>query len=306
MTGIGDQGDAPWSEDAVHRWLMALPDVHARAAGAMHDAATLHALDGAPVTCVDQCIEGVHFDGTAARRDAGAKAVLRALSDLAASAAEPRAVTLAVRADRRVSLCDVQDVILGAREAAEALGASLVAGDLACAPGPLGLTVTALGVLCAPWPPPERARAAPGETVVLSGPVGGSLRSGRHLAPVPRVAEGIELARAGASALMDVSDGLAWDLHRLARTAGVRIDLRLDSVPVHPDALGSADPLHAALHDGEDHELIGTIEAGALEALRHGWASVGTVREGQGLVLVDGAGTERVWEPGSGGWEHRA
>ncbi|MEL6906923.1 MAG: thiamine-phosphate kinase [Planctomycetota bacterium] len=300
--GAGNEG--AWSEDAIHRWLATLPAPAGRAAGAMHDAAYLEELDGPPVVCVDQCIEGVHFDASAPRATASGKAVLRALSDLAASAARPHSVTLAVRASGTVPARDVEDVILGARDAAERFGASLVAGDLARADGPLGLTVTALGALAAPWPPPERARASLGQTVLLSGPVGGSLGSGRHLVPTPRIEEGIAAARAGATALMDVSDGLAWDLYRLARTAGVGIDLDLDAVPVHDDARGLADPLSAALHDGEDHELIATVDPSVSVALGPRWARIGRVRAGAGLTLVGPDGARTEWSPGDGRWRH--
>ena len=81
-----------WSESAIHRWLFAAHRPKGLAATFGHDAATLTRNLTRPVLCVDQCIEGVHFGSATSGRVAGAKAAARALSDLAASAALPRAL----------------------------------------------------------------------------------------------------------------------------------------------------------------------------------------------------------------------
>jgi len=292
-----------WSEDSLHRWL-------ARRS-APRDAAVLRALRGRPVVCCDSCIEGVHFERSAAPRAAGGKAARRALSDLAASGARPRALLLALSAPRAASEARLRGLIEGVRSAARAAGAELVGGDLACHRGPLHLSVSALGEYELAGTPPSRARARAGDLVLLTGPVGGS-RLGRHLVFEPRFAEGRFLARAGAHALMDVSDGLAWDLYRLARAAGVQIELELAAVPVHADARrAGGDALDHALHDGEDHELIACIAgadwrrcaARARKAFPR-LVVVGRVRRGAGLVLLDARGTSRRWRPGQGGWTH--
>jgi thiamine-monophosphate kinase len=105
---------------------------------------------------------------------------------------------------------------------------------------------------------------------------------------------------------MDISDGLAWDLHRLARASGVQ--LLLERVPVHRDARRASresgrSPLEHALHDGEDHELVATLPAGA--ALPAGTMESGRVREGRGLLLGgELAEPPRRWDPAEGGWRH--
>ena len=288
-----------WSEDSLHRWLAR---THAPS-----DAAVLRALRGRPVVCCDSCIEGVHFERSTPARAAGAKAARRALSDLAATGARPRALLLALSAPRAASEARMRGLIEGVRSA----GVELVGGDLACHRGPLHLAVSALGEYELQGAPPARSRARAGDLVLLTGPVGGS-RLGRHLVFEPRFAEGRFLARAGAHALMDVSDGLAWDLHRLARAAGVLIELELAAVPVHRDARrAGGDALGHALHDGEDHELIACIPEAdwrrcaararkAFPRLR----VVGRVRRGAGLVLLDARGSSRRWRPGEGGWTH--
>lgn len=305
-----------WSEDRLHRWILARAAPRGLAGSAGHDAAVLRRLRGRPVVCTDQTVEGVHFEPACAPARVGRKAAARALSDLAASAAAPRALLLGLRAPRERAEGWLRSCIAAVMREARAHGAELVGGDLCCAPGPAALCVTALGERSGRARPPGRDRARAGELVLLSGPVGGSLL-GRHLALRPRVAEGAWLHARGARALMDVSDGLALDLWRMARASGVRI--LLERVPVHRDARRAArssgrDPRWHALHDGEDHELIATLApASAARALREaprrcpGLVAIGRVLPGSGLGLAEGVlGAAREWEPREGGWLHGA
>jgi thiamine-monophosphate kinase len=302
-----------WSEDRLHRWLARQSAPRGLAGSRGHDAAVLRALRGRPVVCSDACIEGVHFERGTDARQAGAKAARRALSDLAATGARPRALLLTLTAPPDASEVRLRALIEGVRQAARSAGADLVGGDLACHAGPVHLSVAALGVYEFAGRPPGRDRARAGDLVLLSGPVGGSLL-GRHLRFEPRLAEGRFLARAGAHALMDVSDGLAWDLFRLARAAGVAIELELDAVPVHRDALRSGgDALAHALHDGEDHELIACIApaqwkrcAARARRLFPALTVIGRVLPGHGLVLRDARGATRRWLKSEGGWSHGA
>ena len=149
---------------------------------------------------------------------------------------------------------------------------------------------------------------------LLSGAVGGS-SLGRHLRIFPRVELGEWLHRRGATALMDVSDGLALDLSRIAEASGVRIDL--DRVPVHDDALRLArttgrDPRDHALFDGEDHELLATVPGpeadrilGGASRRFPGLRAIGRVRRGRGLRIRerDDTGAPVPWS-GEGGWLH--
>ena len=275
-----------------------------------HDAAALE-LGARPVVCVDATIEGVHVE-TGERPAAFAnKAVLRTLSDLAASAATPRALLLGLRAPEDAPEPRLQALLRGVERTGMRWGCPLVGGDCTAAPGPIGLTVTALGTLASGVRPVSRAAGEEGQLLVVTGPLGGS-RLGRHLRPVPRLAEGEALARAGVRCFMDVSDGLARDAARLAATAGVGLELDLAAVPLHRDSRRAArasarSPLEHALHDGEDHELLALapprswrrLEAtGALPHARVIGRSVG----GSGLWLLDGEGRRR-WD-GRGGWSH--
>ncbi|WP_370771076.1 thiamine-phosphate kinase, partial [Actinomadura roseirufa] len=114
-----------------------------------------------------------------------------------------------------------------------------------------------------------------------------------HRRPEPPYTAGAEARAAGATALLDVSDGLVQDLGHIAAASGVRIDVRTAELPV-PEILGP-DGLHHVLTGGEDHGFAGTFPANAV--LPPSWTPVGTVGEGAG-VFVDG----RV--PAAGGWDH--
>lgn len=264
---------------------------------------------------MDQCIEGVHVAVDETPAAYGRKAANRALSDLAATAATPRGLMLGLSAPPVKTTRWMHAVIEAVRRAAQAVGADLWGGDLAAANGPARISVTALGELERKGKPVGRDRARAGQVVVCTGAVGGA-RAGRHLRFVPRVDAGKRLAAAGCTAMMDVSDGLAWDLYRLARAAGVRVEL--DEVPVHSDArraarTGDHTAVWHALHDGEDHELVATLSAAAAHraldaAARRGehWVIIGRVRAGSGLHLMGSAaeGRPRRWTPAEGGYRH--
>lgn len=301
-----------WNEDRLHRWLAAELAPRGLVGTFGDDAAVLRAGGGRPVLCVDQTVEGVHFEPGTAARHVGAKAAGRVLSDLAAKAARPRALLLAVTAARERPERWLRALVLAVQSRARDFGAELVGGDLCARSGPTHVTVSGLGVVAA-GTPPGRDRARPGDVIVITGPTGGS-RLGRHLALEPRVAAGRWLAARGARAMMDVSDGLALDLERLANRSGVAIDL--EHVPVHRDARRAArasgrDATWHALHDGEDHELVAALPPDAAEhALRTGrrrfpgLARVGRVRAGRGLRVPGPDGTLVPWSAAEGGWIH--
>lgn len=302
-----------WDEDSVHRWLARRPR---RRVCVEHgnDAAVVVRAWARPVLCVDQTIEGVHFDADVAARRVGWKACARSLSDLAATAAEPRAVLLALRAPRNTSERRLRELIAAVDACAQHFGAELIGGDSSCASGPLSLTVTAVGELRRGARVVSRAAARPGQVVVSTGAFGGSLL-GRHLDIEPRFAAAHWLVGLGATAMMDVSDGLALDVSRIARASRVAIDL--DRIPIHSDARRMArrtgrSALAHALGDGEDHELIATLPNSSLpralaQAAKHcpGLAVLGRVRAGRGVrVPRDEASAEWVDASGAGGWIH--
>jgi thiamine-monophosphate kinase len=287
------------------------------------DAAVLAAGGGELVLTADALIEGVHFDlGITSARDLGYKAIVVSVSDIAAMGASPRAalVTLALRAD--LGAAWVIELYGGMREACNEHALWLVGGDLSRAAA-IAISVTVTGEV-APGRAVTRAGATPGDLIAVTGALGASAaglrvaRGGRvrgdldrallhtHVRPVARVGEGSVLARYGATAMMDVSDGLAMDLGRLVRASGAGARLRLGDVPV---AVGAT--LEDALGGGEDYELLVALPAlEALEAaaaeLREAYGTpltaVGEIVAGEGVTAVEPTGAERPLAPE--GWDH--
>jgi thiamine-monophosphate kinase len=263
------------------------------------------------VTSIDTVVDGVHFSlATHGPADVGWKALATALSDLAAmgASAGEAYVALVVPDGFEGAL----ELVEGMEQLAEASGVTIAGGDVVRGPA-LTVTVTVVG-----WAESEgelvgRDGAAVGDLVGVTGELGGSeagrelLERGsreraelvaRHLRPAPRLAEGRALAAAGASAMIDVSDGLATDGRHLAEASGVELLLRLDALPCAP----GVSPEAAAV-GGDDYELLFAIapqrRADAEAAAGVSW--LGEVRAGSGLVLLDADG--RPVE-GLAGFEH--
>lgn len=278
------------------------------------DAAVVAPPAGWLVLATDAAVAGVHADlSLVGIDDLGWKAVTAAVSDLGAMGARPRQalVTLCLPAGS-----DVDALNAGVVAAAVAYGCPVVGGDLSSA-DQLMVSVAVVGSVDAGPPPVRRAGASPGETILVTGPLGRSaaglrcLRQRRpaapasavtglvaaHRRPVARLAEG-EVARlAGATAMIDVSDGLAIDLDRLARASGVGV--RLGGVPV-----GDGATLDEALGGGEDYELVvvtpdpdGLVDALGGAGLRPP-AVIGRCTEDPGERTLAGRSLARS------GWEH--
>ena len=272
-------------------------------------------LAGGLLFCTDVLAEGVHFDlAWSEAADAGWKALAVNCSDVAAMGGTPRgAVAAVVVPPGRPGLADA--LAAGLMEAAIAFACPLVGGDTVSGPA-LVVTVSVVGT-APPGGAVLRGGARPGDTVMVSGPLGApraaleALRSGgapdpvglrRLRRPQPRMHLGRVAAEVGATAMIDLSDGLSTDLGHLCAASGVAARIDADLVPVGPGA-----GLDEALAGGDDYELCLTIpdperlaEACAASGLPAPVA-IGMVREGAGLVLADAAG-ERPLPPS--GWEH--
>ena len=150
-----------------------------------------------------------------------------------------------------------------------------------------------------------RSGAVVGDAICVTGQFGGAWQSGRDLTFTPRVTEAIAISGScDLHAMIDVSDGLAADLGQLCRASGVGAEILADKIPVHPDAADLA----AALHDGEDYELLLTLPQADADALTRPGAMqvevtrIGTVTEGADLTLVHPDGAREQLAPA--GWEH--
>ncbi len=226
----------------------------------------------APVVLVssDLLLDGVHFD---TNRDPfpaiGRKAIACSLSDCAAMAVRPIAVTVSLAWSDRHSIQNAQAMWRGMESIAESFDVSIVGGDTTRWASPLAIDVS---ILAGPFPglkPIQRNGARVGDRLYVTGPLGGSMR-GKHLNFTPRVAEAQCLSTALGSrlhALMDISDGLSLDLWRMCRDSGVgaELDESMMCAVVSKDACALAcmdgrTPLDHALSDGEDFELLLAIE----------------------------------------------
>ena len=224
------------------------------------DAAVLRPFVGQAIISTDVAVLGIHLDAELfSLRDLGYKAVMSALSDLAAMGARPRGVVLAVSAPPGTNLEEIHE---GAVEATRATGTAIVGGDLSGGRD-VAVAVTVLGE-CPGRDAVLRSGAQAGDELLVTGPLGraaAGLRRRRegadltdelveaHRRPWPRLAEGMAARGAHAHAMMDLSDGIALDLHRLADASGV--GFVLDDLPV---ANGATE--EEATSGGEDYELL--------------------------------------------------
>ena len=316
-----------------------MPSGPLTAVGIGDDAAVVGAPSGSVVAAVDLLLEGQHFLlSWSSGYDVGVKAAARSLADIAAMGAVPTALLVALAAPGALPARWALDLADGLAFEASRAGAGVVGGDTARADKVL-LSVTALGDL-AGRPPVRRAGAAPGDVVAVAGPLGHSaaghalLAAGArpgaaadaeaapralagllaaHLRPAPAYQAGPEAALLGATAMIDVSDGLLADLGHVAAASDVWIDIdssRLalgDPLAAAAAAVSSLSrtrasgsprslPLQWALTGGEDHSLAATFPPSA--SLPPRWRVIGAARSGSG-VTVDGKPYQ-----GSPGWEH--
>ena len=186
----------------------------------------------------DMLMDGRHFrleqDGPEA---VGYKVMGVNLSDIGAMAGIPRAAVVAVALPKATAVEVAQRLHAGMSAMAERFGVDLVGGDTNAWDGPLVVTVTVLGQATVRGAV-RRSGARPGDVILVTGPLGGSLFSGRHLRPEPRIAEALALHEsAPIHAMIDLSDGLSSDLgHILDESGGLGAILDAASIPIHADA----------------------------------------------------------------------
>ena len=274
------------------------------------------------ISC-DMMIEGPDFNREwSSPVDIGRKAIASNAADIAAMGATVVAYEIAVAAPPTTKLADLVDLASGfARGIAElSPGASIAGGDLSTAPV-LTIAVTVLGELLG-TKAVTRSGAKPGDVVAVGGDLGLSATGLRaleqagsdrdviaalvadnaavrhHLAPVPPLHLGPQAGVAGASAMMDISDGLVLDATRMARASVVDIDL---DHALLTKALGANNTIseHDALYGGEDHSLLACFPPDAV--IPEGFVMIGRVVESPGSPRVTYQGKDLSLDPG--GWD---
>jgi thiamine-monophosphate kinase len=262
----------------------------------------------------DVSVEGVHFRPEwIGPEEVGWRATAAALSDLAAEGAEAVGVLCAVTMPARAPEKHLMQLMSGAGAAAKFAGAMILGGDLSS--GPLwSVAVTVVGRTRAPI---TRGGAAPGDRLWVSGTLGGArsaleaFRRGaaplpgaraRFAHPEPRITAGRWLARHGAHAMLDLSDGLGGDAPHMAAASRVALEINLDSVPIATEVSEEAErlgvpPQRFAAEGGEDYELLVALPPrfNAAQAFMHecgvGLTEIGTVGQGNGVRFMLGGRT---------------
>jgi thiamine-monophosphate kinase len=254
---------------------------------------------GSLVASTDTSTEGVHFKlEWISLEEAGYRSAASALSDLAAAGARVTGLLAALSAPSTATKDQLAEFMQGVGDAVADTAGLVLGGDLTAA-ADWSATITVVGRAARPM---RRKGARPGDGVWVTGRLGGSraavqawLAGGTPDAaartafarPVPRIEAGTWLAGAGATAMLDLSDGLAGDAGHLAAASGVAVDIDLDLIPVHPSVPGPDRALFAAA-GGEDYELLVALpqsfsagSAGGVPLTR-----IGTVSDGKGARLL--------------------
>ncbi|MDX6205835.1 MAG: thiamine-monophosphate kinase [Frankiales bacterium] len=309
--GVGTAADGARLADVgefglIDRVLLALTDTgvapdpdHGVLVGPGDDAAVVSAPDGRVVVSTDVLVEGRHFRRDwSSGFDVGVRAAAANLADIAAMGAHPTALTIGLAAPSDLPVAWTLELARGLAAEAAAGGAVVVGGDMARS-DTLVISVTALGRLDG-RSPVLRSGALPGDVVVMAGRLGWAAAGLRllgegvndgplvaaHRRPSPPYGWGPRLAALGATAMLDVSDGLVQDAGHLATASGVAIDFRLDALRA---LAGPGITDEDLLSGGDDHPLLATLPEEALLELDAADAPVvvGRVHEGSG-VTVDG------------------
>lgn len=311
-TTLHDVGEFP----LIARITTGLPPDERVLLGPGDDAAVLTAASGSVVVTCDVLVEGQHFrrDWSTAI-DVGRKAAAASLADVAAMGGVATGLVVGFGAPADLPTSWAVECTAGLREEAATVGASIIGGDVVQAPQVV-LSVTALGDLSGRTPV-LRSGARAGDVLAVAGRLGWSaaglallsrgFRSPKalvdaHRFPEPVYTAGPAAAVAGATSMIDVSDGLIADARHLAEASGVAIEITTDGweIPEPMQAAASAyhvDPLEWMLTGGEDHALLATFPTRS--SVPAEFSIIGVVAEGDGQVRVDG-----VERSADGGFQH--
>jgi thiamine-monophosphate kinase len=235
--------------------------------GAGDDCAVIEILAGRNflVLKTDCIVEGVHFLSGADPVDVGWKAMMRPLSDFAATSALPHFALITLIASNQTAVEWVRKLYRGIRRAAKQFDVSVVGGETSSSPGPIAISVSVAGFV-------ERNRwmsrrgGKVGDDLFVTGQLGGAIER-KHLQFVPRIVESRWLTKNfSIHAMLDLSDGLGVDLPRLARASKVGFKIDMENLPVTPGA-----KIGDAISEGEDYELLFAISPGQSKRLQRSW-----------------------------------
>ena len=215
---------------------------------------------------VDCVVEGVHFLRGTSASDVGWKAMMRPLSDFAATSALPQFALITMIVPEQTKIAWIKELYRGLRRAARRFDVSIVGGETSSTPGEIAISTSVIGFV-------EKHRAVsrrggkPGDDLFVTGRLGGALRQ-KHLQFIPRIVESRWLTKNfSIHAMMDLSDGLGTDLPRLARASKVGFKIEMEKLPLTRGA-----KINDAISEGEDYELLFAISSRDRSRLQQRWA----------------------------------
>ena len=301
-----------------------LPEPGPRVLLGVGDDAAITAPEGVTATSVDAIVEGVHFRRESTPLDAiGRRALAAALSDLAAMGAEPGEAYIVLGVPEDLDEAGCLELLEGAEALAARTGTALVGGDISRS-AVLFVAITVVGHAPDAESLVRRGGANAGDVIAVTGELGGAVAlrlleggaSGgvpddlahalraRQLDPQPRLREGRALAAGGATAMIDISDGLGADAGHIAAESGLRLVIDLATIPLQASVREVAvatgeDPLEIAAGGGEDYELLCCLRAESLDRARTAVADaggsltvIGRCVPGEGVALSAPSGRE--------------
>jgi thiamine-monophosphate kinase len=213
----------------------------------------------------DCVVAGVHFLPTASALDVGWKAMMRPLSDFAATSAVPQSALITLITPEQTNIEWVEQLYRGLRRAAKRFKVSIVGGEMSGTSGPVAISISVVGFV-------ERNRCVSrrggkaGDDLFVTGRLGGAVKK-KHLQFIPRIVESRWLTRNfPVHAMMDLSDGLGADLPRLAKASRVGFTIEMENLPLARGA-----KIDNAISEGEDYELLFAISPRERTRLEREW-----------------------------------
>jgi len=300
----------PNAEFSLIDWFRSQASAHDRlSVGIGDDTASLRISDcNRQLVTVDMLLEGVHFRiPDVAAADIGRKALAVNLSDIAAMAGRPTAAVVSVALSRNHGTAFAKEMFTGLKTLADEFDVAIAGGDTNIWDGPSVISVTVLGEVTGSEPV-LRSGARSGDWIMTTGSFGGSLL-GKHFSFQPRVTEALALHETVAlHAMIDVSDGLAADLHHILDESSVGAIIDEQSVPISDAVKNDKSPIERALGDGEDFELLFTVSDDDGQRLLSNQpfdvklTKIGVITESNQCQLRNASG--RMSDLPPRGWEH--
>ena len=213
----------------------------------------------------DCVVEGVHFLRGTKASHVGWKAMMRPLSDFAATSAIPQFALITLIAPKQMEVAWVKQLYRGLRQAAQRFQVSMVGGETSSTPGPVAISTSVVGLVERDrWVSRRGGKA--GDDLFVTGRLGGALKH-KHLQFIPRIAESRWLTKNfSIHAMMDLSDGLGTDLSRLTDASRVGFKIQMENLPLSRGA-----KIEDAISEGEDYELLFAISRRDRSLLRQAW-----------------------------------